>query len=521
MKNIIIIIVVAALIGAMLLFSGLIPGLSLGVDNETVNKTIGNLKGYEELIGPKERKGFIISHLDNGFSQTISVIGKIKHTGSGDIFTKTSMQKYKYLVYGRKLLGDWELLSKPDQTSKYISNENPDNIAPTTGEVSGGIWYAQEYAFEFVGNDYKAMRIEFWGYIDENANWWDIGGEGYKWRLIQRDEADLYEGWGSLSFESGPDGRPKNTYAIGETIKINVKTHYGGDVGENGKPWKVVFRSPADRGGTALLEKYYADNVETYFTYKVTEDMYSKTSNNEYKIEIYNTLIEKGETVVRTIDIAGNAPSEVTYSGPIQSKTGESISVELEAEISSETQLPIDYFRVSIYVGSKDTLFPSDPFSDRWILRTTDLEPTKSGSKYTYTLTFTPDSSISDEYITIWAVAYDTEGRGSLVSKKYTIWIYQDTEVPEETIEGETGQSDDWGGHTEGWREPWDPAGGNWEDLDVDWLGLLISFFIVLGFIFIAYVTPLGKTPQMKAALIILGIIIAVVQYAYFFTDII
>lgn len=301
----------------IVLLSGCV-GLSISVNTSTENKTIGNVKGYGELIGPKERKGFIISHLDNGFSQTISVIGKIKHRGTGDLFVETSMRKYKYLVYGKTLSSDWKILSKPGETKKYISNPNPGNLVPTSGQISGGVWNADEYAFEVVGNDYKAIKVEFWGYIDKNSNWWDIGGEGFVWTLVQRDEADLYEGWGSLSFESGPDGRPKNTYAIGETIKINVKTHYGGDVGENGKPWKVVFRSPADRSGTALLEKYYADNVETYFTYKVTEDMYSKTSNNEYKIEIYNTLIEKGETVVRTIDISGHAPSEVIYSGPIQ-----------------------------------------------------------------------------------------------------------------------------------------------------------------------------------------------------------
>ena len=191
--------------------------------------------------------------------------------------------------------------------------------------------------------------------------------------------------------------------------------------------------------------------------------MFSKNSNNEYKIEIYNTLIEKGETVVRTIDVVGHAPSEIFYVGPIQSKSGESISVELTATINSETQLPIDYFRVSIYVGSKDTLFPSDPFSDRWVLRTTDLSPSKSGDEYIYNLVFTPADHISDEYITIWAVAYDTEGRGSLQSNKFTIWIYKDSEVPEDTIEGETGESYDWGGHTEGWRLPWDPAGGSEE----------------------------------------------------------
>jgi len=182
--------------------------------------------------------------------------------------------------------------------------------------------------------------------------------------------------------------------------------------------------------------------------------------------------------------------------------------------------LPIDYFRVAIYVGSRNTLFPSDPFSDRWILRTTDLEPTKSGSKYTYTLTFTPDSSISDEYITIWAVAYDTEGRGSLVNKKFTIWIYKDTEVPDETIEGETGQSDDWGGHTEGWRLPWDPAGGNWEQLiNINWIGVFIAFLVFLVCVFVAYVTPIGKSKPVKYAIVILGGITSIMIYVFMFTN--
>ena len=487
------------------IFYGILPGLSMTVNTTTVNSEHGGIKGSGELIGPNNRKGFIISHTNTGFSQTITCIGR----ACVDTWATGGMKQYRYQVYGRPLIGDWENIGN----SKYLSNPCP-GARSVSGLQVGGCLNADAYSFEFVGYKYKAVKVVFEGYIDWNiANWFD---DGYQWRTLQKDEAELFEGWGSLTYPI-IDGKPQSTFEIGETGSIGVKTHYGGNTAENGKPWKVIMRWPKDRGGEIFKEASYSDNVDTYFTFAITEDMFdgSGSSDNSFEVEIYNTLVSKGEILVKSIDIKANAPSDVSLSGSTQAKNGETINVDLSATINSKTQLPIKSFQVSVYYGAMDTLFPSDPFSNRWILPTIHLTPTKSGDTYKYLLSFVADESGYEGFVTVSAWAYDTEGRSSLHGKKWGTYIYLEDKVPEETIEDQTGEDYDYGGHTIGWT-PWDPSGGNWGEVEwEDYYPIIVAIAIFIIMLIIAFIPQIPIPMYGRMLLVILGVVLAVLTYWY------
>lgn len=499
--------VVIVLLLGIGLFTGYIPGLGSSVQTTTINNEYGGLRGQGELIGPNNRQGFITSHLNDGFSQTITCIGKacIDTWGTGGI------QKYRYMVYGRKLSGGWEEVSTPTSTSMYISNPNPGEIGISGFQFSGCKNF-NAYSFEFVGNTYKAVKVVLEGYINPNVGFfWD-----YQWRVLQVDEANLFEGWGELTYPRDEQGLPVSTFEIGETGRIGVRTHYGGDTSENGKPWKVVMRYPQDRGGEIFKEESYKDNVDTYFTFTVSEDMYSKNSDNSYQVEIYNTLVPKGELLVKTIDVKAKAPGEVHLTGPIKAKDGETVTIQMSASVNSVTQLPISSFQVAVFYGEDATLMPSDPFSDRWILPVSMVTPSGGGSEYKYTLSFTADKG-RESWVSVLAWAYDTEGRSSVNPKVFSVYIYLDTPPADEAIEDQAGEGYYYGGHTEGWQQ-WIPD-GNWPDggVDVNWLGVFFCILITLGMAMLGFLL-FSKEPRWIVFMALVGLVIGIVVYALFFT---
>src|SRR4030042_1275863 len=176
MKKIILIAVAVVVLLLVGTYYGLLPGLSMTVNTATVNSNHSGIKGTGELIGPNNRKGFITSHIDDGFSQTITCIGRIltqSFSGTAD------MTRYRYRVYGRTLLGGWEEIGG----SKYLSNPSPGEIKIDVGLPSAGTMInLNAYSFEIVGNHYKALRVTLEGFIDPNGgNYFD---EGYKWRTL-------------------------------------------------------------------------------------------------------------------------------------------------------------------------------------------------------------------------------------------------------------------------------------------------------------------------------------------------
>jgi len=508
---------------------GVIPTGSLlddGLDTKSIEKAGCTGNPSSELL---DQKAYILSYKDDGFSEKIVVSGTIKR-GS---WSMAHVLKYKYIVYLKE--NEWstyETVSKPGETSKYLSNPNPGNMVSNWdgGEGAGEIYQVPPYNFRIVGDKYSdgAIKVELYAYHDWNQL---DPFDGYNWRLFSSDEAMLYSGYGGLylprGVEDGED-RPYNTFEIGQEVDIRVETAKGG-YGETDKPWRVTLNEPyntdwedwddPDEGGGVIVEKYYKNDVTNgHFKFTVTEEMAKKSmqSSDPYTIRIWNVLLPKGSLYVDFLDFIALAPSDVEFTiSDIQIKVGEKCSVGL----SAESDLGIDCFRVSVIYGTNDVLLPSDPLSKLWIINTNNIG-NKDGKTCSIpqTIEFIPEYS---SYVTVHAKAIDIEGRASVRTRTYTVWAYKVNPVPDDTIDDETGDEDYGGGQTPG-AMPWDPEGGNWEGtngepIEINWLGALISVLIVVGMILAGFL--IFKQPRMIIIMGIAGIIIAILTYAVFFTD--
>jgi len=475
-------------------FSGLFPAQFFNLNTNTVNSEYFGVKGHGELL---TRDGYIMSYMDQGLSETIRVQGRV------DVSTWAHMQVtgFYYKVYGKATPWQgWDLLSEPGQTSTYLSAQNPGVRTPGSGWHWSGVFaFPEYYEFEVVGNHYKALRVEFYLICRNSLAPWEPDVA----RRMQRDEAYLYEGWGGLFLPKDEDGRPRSTFEIGETVNIGVETTYGGStVGESGHTWRVVMNYPTDRGGEVYKEQNYGDNIKGQFTFTVTADMFTTTSNNRYSIRILNTLLPQGTLNINTIDILAKAPSDVTFSNaPSTVKAGNTVTMTLSASVNAETQLPVTHFEVSVYYGSYQSLIPTNPNDPRWIIPTTDV----SAINNQYTLTITPTEH---SYVTVLAKAYDSEGRASLRTRYWSLFCYTGSQPPDNTTD--VGDGDYGGGYFDPWL-PWQP-GGIWE-VDQSTINLLIAIVVFLVMAVIALLLPMP--PPMKIIVIILGIVLAVVIWIY------
>jgi len=509
-------IIIVVMLVATGLFFGIIPGLDiLDSGTTTLNGSIGGIHGHGELIGPLDRKGFIMSYKADGLSETIVVQGSLT---TDSLFT-AAIDKYVYTVYGKKdTASDWEVLSDSTSTSRYISNPNPKALPETSGSTTGGTYYLKSYPFSLVGNTYHAIKVILQVHIDPNiANPFD---GNYVWKTLQTDEAYIYEGWGGLYLPKDANGTARSTFEIGETVNIGVKTTYGGyTVGTNNNTWRVAMIRPADQGGAELKHQDYGDNANAYFTFTVTQDMVKLdgTSNNRYIIEIYNTLVPQGTLSVNTIDFLAKAPSDVTFSGgEIQYKVGDTVKITLSATRNTQTQLPIKSFEVSVWYGSHDVLMPSDPTSAEWIVNTVDIPATTvDGHTYTATVSFTTKK---ESFVTLLSKAYDSVGRASIHTEYYTMWMYAGNPVPKDVINDQTGGGTYAGGHTNFWT-PWEPT-GNWgaTGISVDWWGIALCIFIIVALAIVGFL--FFKDPRIMFIFIIIGIVISIIIYVMFFVHV-
>jgi len=534
-KKLVILIVAIIIIIPMLMFVGVLPGLQLVESTTTKHYWRGDYIANRdrELIGPLERKGFICSYMDNGMSETITLQGEIHGTSF-----HSYIYKYKYLVYLKKnSWSDYELMSAPGDTKRYITNPNPG--VKTMVESGDPVTLRTSYSFQILGNEYAngAIKAELW--VEYKENFWNPL-EPVKWDVISKDEAYLYSGYGSLRLPTGiEDGieRPYDTFEIGQVVDIRVETAKGGYATEGeGKTWRVTLNEPhsgsitdpmTGGSGGIVHEQYFDDDVTNgHFKFTVTQEMarISMQSDDPYSVRIWNTILPLGTLYVDFIDFIKLAPSEPSIEGPETSKVGDIVTCVVSATINDATQAPIDFFRISVVYGGYQTLLPSDPFSERWIIHTTNIEPTSvSGSKYSTEVQFKPEKIIGPEtYVSLHVKARDTEGRYSVRTKVHSVFIYETNPPPDETIEDQVGEHDYGGGHTQPWL-PWDPGGGNWEVIPesgiiVNWIGLLVALLIIVMFAIAGLKMPGNMYNKIIVGLV--GVIVAVIIYAWFFTNI-
>lgn len=516
MKRIILVVIAVAILITVGYFVVFTPLSLLDVGTSTRNTHVGNLIGYGELIGPRERKGFITSYMNEGFSETVTLIGKCQHKTQGTIIS-TGFEKYRYTVYGKEnTWSSYEVLSKPGQTSRYISIPNPGEVKTSSAWIFGGIWNCPAYSFEVVGSKYKALKVIFEGYIDWNT--WNPFDDGWKWRTLQVDEAYLYEGYGSLRLPTGIEDdieRPYDTFEIGETVDIRVETGKGGQTVDGTGTWRVTLNEPYSGGitepgigGGVVKEEYYNDDAIGHFKFVVTEEMARKSmeSTDPYTVRLWNTILPIGTLYVDFLDFIALAPSDVTCKGPEQIKVGNVATITLSASVNPSTQASLDYFRVSVIYGTSGVLLPSDWGSKLWLIHTTNI-PASSG---TATISFIPQK---ESFVTVHAKAFDTDGRGSKRTITWTLWTYADSEVPDEVIEDETGQHDYWGGKTPEYQ-PWDPSGW-WEDNVAEYYPLIVALAVFIIMMIIAFIPqiPIPYGMYGRLAVVTLGAVLAALIY--------
>lgn len=524
-RNLLIIGAVAAII-VIAAFAGMLPGLSL-FDNgtTTIHRESAGIRGTpgHELL---DAKGYICSYMNDGLSQKIVVSGSL----SCDSGSMAYAAVYRYRVYLKEnAWSAYELVSEPGTTSKYISAANPGEkncgIGPAPSYPTGPLELAP-YTFQIVGDKYAsgAIKVTLDVYMDSH---WINPFDSYYWYTMSIDEAYLYEGYGSLTLPTGiEDGveRPYDTFEIGQEVKIRVETAGGGG-STSGYNWRVTLNEPyggtiddPDDGGGVVKEQFYQDDTISYFTFTVTEEMARKSmlSDSPYTVRIWNTLIPKGSLYIDFIDFIAKAPGTVLLNGPRQSKINTVATVDMSSTVNTDTQAPIDYFRVSVIYGTNDVLLPSSPTSQNWLLHTTNVAAIYSGGTYVASVDFIPTKS---SYVTLHAKAFDTAGRGSPRTTTWTLWAYTTNPAPDDTIDSQVGYSDYSGGHTDPWL-PWDPGSGNWEDLTIllsPYLGMVIAIFILIITGILAFFVPYFKVKGRRTLILLLGILASVIVYWFYY----
>lgn len=533
MKKIIgVVAVVIAVSMVAALYAGVLPLSAMGnLNTTTSNRHFGNFLGHDELLGPNGKEGYISSWKENGFSETISVIAKLKLEQQG-ITIATGITRYGYSVYG--YVGtEWIELSTPDKSTMYLTGTNPGLISVPSGIQWDGVVNFNEFAFNIVGSEVKGIRVEAWFYMN-----WDVFNpfEGYKWVKMQSDEAYMYSGYGGLYLprgleEQNPD-LPYSTFEIGEVVKIGVETAKGGETSD-GMPWRVTLNAPytganpdmdPGAGGGVIKEQAYADDCSasnTFFSFTVTEAMAQATMDTglPYTVRIWNTILPLGTLNIDFIDFYYNAPGKVEFTGPETAEVDETIVVSLTSTLNADTQADIDFFRVSVVYGKADTLLPSDWGDGRWIVHTTDVG-TNDGQACSLprTISF---SAESEGYVTVFAKVFDVNGRPSLTTQTWTLYVWMSEadggsgQPPSDVTDPDTGQDDYGGGHTSPWL-PWDPSDSPWYNTQVnEILTYIIMALVIVMFAILAFALPLPFAPFSRILVFLVGLLLATLLYFF------
>jgi len=550
MKKIIIVgIVIFALLGVAI-YTGIIP-TSLGLlDNGTDTKTYkrGDVYGNKmtELL---DTTGYICSYRPDAMSEKVVVTGTLIND-HWDCYYMVG--KGWYQVYLKKnAWSDWDLVSSPGHTSNVIDNQNPGKFNAECGCKWGTSWKAEDewkaptYQFNIRGNEYSggAIKVEFWAQVDRTV----LDLTGYENFKMSSDEAYLYDGYSELILPTGINEEglevPYTTFEIGQIVKIGVGTGRGGHA-DNDLNWRVTLNSPyhgidspSDKDtlednptsyGAIIEEQYFPDDTDasnTFFTFEVTPEMADLSMNSDapFTIRIWNTLIPRGTINIDFVDFIHLCPQVVHFEGlGNKIKVGEMNTVQISADINSETQAPIDYIRVSIVYGTSNSLLPSTQSSERWILHTSNIGGAdRTACSLPISVQFRAEKA---SYVTIFAKAKDIEGRISPSTKTYTVYAWKPVdqggsgEPPDDAVDGETGEDYYGGGHTDPWQ-PWDPGSSNWEDWDKiiennsELLVYIAMLIVVAIFGVVAYFFPIPGGMMGKIMVFMVGIAIAIVLY--------
>jgi len=263
---------------------------------------------------------YVASWFDNGYSEPIFATAKYRVAGEIWVYEP---DWYEYRVYwSDSPNGPWTAISTPKYTEPFVSVKNPGQKNLDIGWFGGNVWWNFEpYWFNIRGSTYKQfVKIE----VKVHLTGWIPSRDIYA-----TDICRLISGVGEVWITPDDDSTPY-LFTVGDTVTFNVNTGFSGvSTGEPGRGWTLTLYDP---DGNAYMTWDIGDDKRGHTeTWTIPQDAWRSTWDNEWKIVLYNAIIDQSEERFLTIDREELAPDPPTIEFTGGDKVGEQVIVILES----------------------------------------------------------------------------------------------------------------------------------------------------------------------------------------------
>ena len=514
---------VVILVVGGLFISGFLP-LGIGrVDIEPVTqrhwklegKLVGNYDGgakksYELITNPvgstKTRSAFLLAKTDYGESEFVTAQGYLWYArGLEDVpFGRGATNEGAYRIYHKSPnSASWTLLA--DETGNkvnWINYNNPKKVPLKSGPLPQIIHrfdIAESITFSLLGNHPGAIKVDFVGFYR-----WDWF-KAWRAEAISSDEAEVLPSGGLIEVTGD-----KNTYEIGESLKMHVTTDYSGTtVGEQNKGYMVKVRDP---DGDVVWIKDLSDDYDGHVYVEIRDDWYDPDRvSNQFKFELVNQMRDLGVVSFFTIDVSAKAPADCSISFDVNSgklEAGSQLKITFTAPEKTGS-VPIEKFKYCVFYGQKKSITEPPSGSSNWIRPWTTVDASKTGSTYKASVTVTTPSY--EGYITVLGVSIGEGSRASLDIKAKGVYLWVGKEPDDSQLDPENLNEGNYrGGRT---NDFWDwirpaPVEGK-----LNWFAIIIAALAFVICLIAAILLPIPGGPFGKFLLIVLGVALAVVIY--------
>ena len=295
-----------------------------------------------------------------------------------------------------------------------------------------GVWSNYETpatSFQIKGQHVGAIRVY---YILETAEINGIQCAGGKWysatNLISEDSAYLPSGDGEIRVlgtgnigTEGTETTPetgevytKYVFEEGSTVHFEVDAMFSGtklepDQEGYGYGWELRIYKPGVNG--PVFRKAIPDDVRNFpVEYTIPEGSFVPGGNNEWKVELWNTLFMQKETRLFVVDKLEKTPGPTTVQTDKKNYIeGEEVTITMTAYANPNGTGEISRFKVWAKYDSED--------STDYAMETRYVTATHvSGLLYRATTSFVLDKG--DKYVYIMATAMDRDNRHGDVGTK-------------------------------------------------------------------------------------------------------
>ena len=444
------------------------------------------LDDYEEMLAVPFNNGPCTTSMVSGMgarSMPIVAIGEVGcYTNEKPIWIPT-LGYYTVEITNNGVL--WtEILNTKDGPidDTYIGNV----VMGGSGTIGGWLDYAESLqgdthkhiyilptlSFTIKDTQVGALRVK------QHTMFWKLGG--YEdLQVTSIDYCYLISGWGNVDLALS-----QTRYIAGEdTVKFKVDTYYsgytqGGEYSSNG--WKLKLYDNTgglvkewdiddDKQGTRY------DNSGNLLDYFIPESAVQTGQSHTWRVVLTNTLFDQDDETFFTVTLEellgapGIKPIEFNQQGY---QVGDKARITLEGIPNPLGKNYVDGFLVNVMYGTDGTDYILD-YHNKYV---------SVSSSNKVVLEFT--CAKGDTYICVEAWAFDApEATGGIMSEK---------------------QADC------GWVEEFEPEPGE------DMLGLVIAILIFVIFLVLSTQIKGKKQIFLKALVIIIGAVVAVIVYAVY-----